>query len=220
MKRIAIVGSSGHARVVIDIVRRQGEFTIEGLIDRFRGIGEQTLGVPVLGAEEDLPELAEARSLSGVIVAIGDNHVRAQVAEKVARLCPDLPWVSAIHPSAEIGLQATIGAGTVVMPGAVVNACASVGRCCIVNTRACLDHDSTLEDFASLAPGVVTGGNCRIGRYSAIGIGAVLVHGVTVGQHVVIGAASLVTHAIGDNVVAYGSPARVVRQRAAGDRYL
>jgi len=220
MDQIVIVGSAGHAKVVIDIVRQQGLFGIAGLLDRFRQVRETTEGLPVLGGEEDLPRLVAEKQIRGVIVAIGDNHIRAGVAAHVRELCPVLPFVSAIHPRAVIAPSATIGAGSVVMAGATINPQARVGEHCIVNTQASLDHDTTLGDLASLAPGVLVGGGCEIGAQSAICIGAVLIHGVQVGARSVIGAGSLVTRSIPSNVVAYGRPAVVIRARQASDRYL
>jgi acetyltransferase-like isoleucine patch superfamily enzyme len=106
------------------------------------------------------------------------------------------------------------------MAGVSINACSSVGRFCILNTNSSLDHDSILEDFASLAPGATTGGNCRVGQFSAVSIGAVLIHGIHVGEHTVIGAGSLVMKSIESFVVAYGTPARAIRNREQGDKYL
>jgi len=220
MDNIVIIGSSGHAKVVIDIVRREGRYHLVGLLDRFRAVGEETLGYRVLGREEDLPGLVATHALRGMLVAVGDNFARATVVARVRALCPDLPWVTAIHPAACLGLDVVVGEGTVVMAGVTINACASVGRGCVLNTRSSLDHDCVLSDYASLAPGVVTGGGCRIGPHAALGIGAVLVHGVEVGEHTVIGAGSVVTKSIDPFVVAYGTPARVVRARKAGDAYL
>jgi len=220
MDNIVIIGSSGHAKVIIDIVQQQGKYNIVGLLDRFRDVGEKTLGYPVLGKEEDLPELKKAHGLKGAIVAIGDNFVRSKVATRIKEIVPDLPFVSAIHPKASIAIDVSIGEGTVVMTGVSINTCSSVGRFCILNTNSSLDHDSILEDFASLAPGATTGGNCRVGQYSAVSIGAVLIHGIHVGEHTVIGAASLVMKSIGSFVVAYGTPARAIRNRERGDKYL
>jgi sugar O-acyltransferase (sialic acid O-acetyltransferase NeuD family) len=220
MKNIVIIGSSGHAKVIIDIVQQEGKYNVVGLLDRFRDVGETTLGFPVLGKEEDLPELVKEHSLKGVIVAIGDNFVRSKVAARIKEICPDLPFVSAVHPKASIAIEVSIGEGTVVMAGVSINACSSVGRFCILNTNSSLDHDSILEDFSSLAPGATTGGNCRIGQYAAISIGAVLIHGIHVGEHTVIGAGSLVMRPIESFVVAYGTPARTMCNREQGDKYL
>ena len=218
MDNIVIIGSSGHAKVIIDIVQQQGKYNIVGLLDRFRDVGEKTLGYPVLGKEEDLPELIKAHALKGAIVAIGDNFVRSKVVAHIKEIIPDLPFVSAIHPKASIAMEVSIGEGTVVMAGVSINACSSVGRFCILNTNSSLDHDSILEDFASLAPGATTGGNCRVGQFSAVSIGAVLIHGIHVGEHTVIGAGSLVMKSIESFVVAYGTPARAIRNREQGGR--
>ena len=220
MQNIVLVGSSGHAKVVIDIVERQGLYRIVGLIDAFRTVGETTLGYPVLGGESELAALAREYDLKGIIVAIGDNSVRSKVAAKVAEVCAQLPFVSAVHPAASIGKGTTLGAGTVVMAGAVINASCQIGRCCIVNTKASLDHDSVMEDFSSLAPGVTTGGNCHIGSHAAVSIGAVLRHGIAIGKHSVVGAGSIVLSAVDAFSIAYGTPAKKVRGREPGDRYL
>jgi sugar O-acyltransferase (sialic acid O-acetyltransferase NeuD family) len=220
MDNIVIAGSSGHAKVIIDIVEKEGRYNIAGLTDSIRRVGEITLGYNFLGLDIDLPMLIVEFNLKGIIIAIGDNSVRAHVAAKVIDICPDLPLVSAVHPSASVGKETTLGAGTVIMGGAVVNPCCQVGQLCIVNTKASLDHDSVMEDFSSLAPGVTTGGHCRIASYSAVGIGAVLRHGITIGEHSVVGGGSLVLKDVDPYSVAYGTPAKKTRDRQKGDKYL
>jgi sugar O-acyltransferase (sialic acid O-acetyltransferase NeuD family) len=220
MDKIVIIGASGHARVVIDIVEHAGEFEIAGLVDRDSEVGSRVLGYPVLGREDDLPILARTHSLRGAAVAIGDNFVRSQVADRIVRSCPDLQFVSAIHPRATIARGVAIGRGTVIMAGTVVNPGSEIGRGCILNTSSSLDHDSRMEDYSSLAPRVAIGGNCRIGSHSALGIGASVIHGVTIGEHVVVGAGSTVLQDVEPRQIVYGTPARVIRPRNPGDRYL
>jgi len=220
LEKILVVGSSGHARVVIDIVQQEGRYEIVGLVDRYRCVDETVLGYPIVGGEEDLPDLMLSKSVTGIVVAIGDNFVRSQMADFIERHCPELCFISAIHPRASIAPSVSVGEGTVAMAGAVVNANSSIGRFCILNTNSSLDHDSVMEDFSSLAPGVTTGGNCKIGHTSAIGIGATLCHQVAVGQHTIVGAGSLLLKSVGSYVVTQGVPAKVVRQRKKGDSYL
>ena len=83
-----------------------------------------------------------------------------------------------------------------------------------------MDHESSMGSFSSLAPGVVAGGRVMIGERSAIGIGAAIRHGVRIGQDTVVGSASYVHEDLPNNVVAYGTPARVVRPRNGDDLYL
>lgn len=220
MEKIVVIGSSGHARVVVDVLENEGRREIVGLLDRFRDAGEEAFGYPILGREEDLPRLMETHSLAGGLVAIGDNFTRSEVERGIAPTVPGFRFFRAIHPGSCVARDAKIGDGTVVMAGAVVDPGCNLGRSCILNTNSSLDHDSRMGDYASLAPGATTGGNVRIGDGAAIGIGAILVHDVEVGEQTVIGAASTVFQDIGYLKVAYGTPAKVIRYRGPADRYL
>ena len=166
MKKIVIVGSSGHAKVVIDIVEHEGKYKIAGLLDRFKNIGEKTFDYEILGQENDIPLLIKKLGLSGVLVAIGDNFTRAKTVSQIIELCPDFPFVNAVHPNSSIGRDVVIGCGTVIMAGVSVNPSCSIGSHCLLNTNSSLDHDSSMESFSSLAPQACIGGSCRIGAYS------------------------------------------------------
>lgn len=220
MKKILIIGSSGHAKVIIDILEKAGKYEIIGLLSRDQAAGEFVYSYEILGKEEELSALLENYPVKGIFVAIGDNTTRAKVAKFLEENHPQLEVVSAIHPSAILGRDVSIGAGTVVMAGTVINPSTRIGEHCIINTRASIDHDNSIGDFTSLAPGVTTGGDCKIGKFCAIGIGATVLHGIQIGAETVIGANALVNKNIPPFSVAYGTPAKVVRQRKAGERYL
>lgn len=220
MENIVIVGSSGHAKVVVDVVEKQKKYQVVGFIDSYRDVGESTLGIPVLGGEGDLPNIIKEHNVKYAFIAIGDNAIRHKVFNKIKSLVPDLSFCTIVHPAANIGKDVLIGKGTVVMAGAVVNPSSVIGEFCILNTNSSLDHDSTMASFSSLAPRVSTGGGCNIGEFSAVSIGAVLKHGVTIGNDSVVGANSLVLNNVPSGVVAYGSPAKQVRTRSFGDKYL
>jgi hypothetical protein len=51
MDNIAILGSSGHTKVIIDIMQQDYKYNVAGLLDRFRDVGKKTLGYSVLGKE-------------------------------------------------------------------------------------------------------------------------------------------------------------------------
>jgi sugar O-acyltransferase (sialic acid O-acetyltransferase NeuD family) len=219
-KRIVIVGSSGHAKVVAEIVEREAKCTIAGLIDSFRPAGESAFGYRILGSEQTLGALIASDGIAGAVIAIGDNWQRARMARSIAQVAPGLAFVSTVHPSAAIARDASLGAGSVVMPGAVINPGTRLGEHCIVNTGATVDHDCNLADFASLAPGAVLGGSVTLGECAAVMLGAHVVHGHRIGAHAVVGAGALVLEDIAAHAVAYGVPARVVRRRAEGETYL
>jgi sugar O-acyltransferase (sialic acid O-acetyltransferase NeuD family) len=217
-KSLIIIGSSGHAKVVLDIFEKMKQHEIIGFIDNNKQTGEIVLGYPVLGDEEILNNhKAEDTQL---FIAIGDNCTRQKVRDRINTHFPKFSFATAIHPSATIGKEVKIGQGSAIMAGAIINPCCIIGEFCLINTKASLDHDSVMNNFSSLAPGVTTGGNVEIGASSAIGIGASIMHGVKIGSEVVIGGQSFVNKKIDDFSVCYGIPAKSIRKRVTGEKYL
>ncbi|MEQ8186739.1 MAG: acetyltransferase [Candidatus Eremiobacterota bacterium] len=220
MKNILIFGASGHGRVIIDIVEKEHIYNISGLIDDNKNLPVDFSGYKILGITDDILHIIKKYDIYGGIVAIGDNWTRSEVVRKIRGFLPDFIFVNAIHPSAQIARNVTTGKGCVIMAGTVINSNTRTGDFCIINTGASVDHDNVIEDYASIAPGVTTGGNVKIGSFSAVSLGANIIHGVTVGEQTVIGAGSTVLKDISSHVVAYGTPAQVVRGRKAGEKYL
>jgi sugar O-acyltransferase (sialic acid O-acetyltransferase NeuD family) len=218
---LAIVGSGGHAKCVVECVEQQGRYAIVAFIDDFKVPGSRVFGHPVLGPcnAEIVRQLREL-GVETAVVAIGDNATRARVVEKLRTLWPTLVAATIVHPSAIVSRSASIGNGTVVLPGAIIHVDCRVGIHCIINTKASLDHDCVMGDFSALAPGATISGYVQLGNYSWIAAGAVVVHGRKIGEHTVIGAGAVVVRDMPAFVVAFGNPARPVRTREATDKYL
>lgn len=220
MEQIFVFAAGGHTKYTIDIIEQEGKYKVAGVVANNVAKGELFAAYPVLGTFDELPELGKKMGIDKGVVAIGDNFSRRKVAGILVEKYPELSYVSAIHPSAVIGKNTTIGAGTVIMAGVIVNNDCTVGEHVFLATKASLDHDSQIGDYSSLSPGVTTGGNVSIGTMVAIGLGANVLHGMTIGDYSVIGSGSLVTKPIGAYVVAYGVPCKVVRERQENDKYL
>lgn len=210
LPRLVILGSGGHARVVADIVRREGRFEIAGFLDDVnRDRHGQTLaGAPILGGRERVPSL-RGQGVEHAIVAIGDCPARVALAGELRQA--GLRLATALHPAAVIASDATIGDGTVVAAGAIVNPNCRVGENVIVNTAASVDHDGVVEEGAHLSPGVRLAGRVTIGRGAWVGIGAIVIDGIRIGARAVVGAGAVVVRDLPSDVLAYGVPARVVR---------
>ncbi len=217
---VFLVGSSGHARVIIDIVEQENRYQIAGLLDAYEPVGKKIMGYPVLGSEKDLPELLTQFPDASLIIAIGDNDVRRQVRDQILEHWKEAKFANAIHPAATIGRGVQMGNGVVVMAGAVVNPLCHLHDFSLVNTRASLDHESVLEEFSSLAPGATTGGNVQVGKGAVIAIGATVLHGVSIGAYTVLGAAALLTQNTQEYELWYGVPAKKIRDRGPGEKYL
>jgi len=220
MQNVIIFGASGHGSVVLDCLEREGKYRFVGFIDSFQEKGTEVNGYSVLGTESDLPKIIEMYDVFGGVVAIGDNWIRSTMVDRISTIQPDFNYISVIHPTAEIGKEVQIGKGSVIMPGVTVNANTIIGNHCILNTNCSLDHDGFMNHFSSLAPNVCIGGNLIMGQGSAVCLGTNIIENITIGSHAVIGAGSLVVGNIDSLVLAYGAPAKVIRKRTAGEKYL
>lgn len=105
------------------------------------------------------------------IIAVGDNAKRRQIAIEHEGIRPAMVYDTVIHPSAVVSPSAVIGAGTVIMAVAVVQANARIGKHCIINTCASVDHDCIVGDYAHIAPGAHLCGHVEIGEGSLVGVG-------------------------------------------------
>jgi sugar O-acyltransferase (sialic acid O-acetyltransferase NeuD family) len=219
MKKLMIIGSGGHARVVLDIADRQG-LPVIGFIDDNRHEGELVDGLPILGRSGEIGRIAGQDSSIECVAAIGDNFARSELVRRVSAICPGLVWAAVMDPSAVISRRAEIGEGAMILAGTVINPGVRIGRHAIINNSCSIAHDTEFGAFSSAAPGVLTGGNVGVGEMSHIGVGAAVSHGVKIGAHAVIGSGSAVVRDCPDYSVAYGVPARIIRSRKAGERYL
>jgi sugar O-acyltransferase (sialic acid O-acetyltransferase NeuD family) len=217
---VVLKGAAGHASVVLDALQSQGVYEAVSLLDRSKPAGTPCGGLRVEGSRASLPALRERYPGLQVIVTIGENWARSRIVAEIRQLCPGIQFATVIHPSAQIGRDVVIGEGSVILAGAVVNPGARIGKGAILNTRASIDHDSVMGDFASLGPAAAVGGGSHLGSFSHVGIGACVIQGITIGEHTVVGAGAVVVRNIPELVVAYGTPARIVRPRQPGDRYL
>jgi sugar O-acyltransferase (sialic acid O-acetyltransferase NeuD family) len=211
---LIVIGAGGHAVSVANVAISAG-YNIEYFVDS-TGQGGTLLGVEIIG---DLTALGAVREHE-VCVAIGDNAAREKIHRELSERYGSLIFPTLIHSSAVISSFTNIDEGTVVMPNAVVGPNARIGKFCIVNSQASIDHDGVLADYSSLAPGAITGGRVMIGIRSAVCIGAVIKHGVHIGDDCVVGANSYLNKDLSSNQMAYGTPAAIVRSRNVGDPYL
>lgn len=205
---VFVFGASGHAKVVIDIVERAGGARIDCIVDDDPARhGARMLGYEVVGGREAL--LARRRSAGTGIVAIGANPARRSVALWLASQGFD--FAAARHPAAQVGREVRIGAGSVLMAGAVVNSDTRIGMHCILNTACSVDHDCDLGDAVHVAPGARLCGGVAVGAGAFIGAGAVIVPGRRVGADAIIAAGAVVLGDVPERAVVAGNPARIVR---------
>jgi len=193
-KRIICFGAGGHASVVVDLLQSEtkaGGPKIVGLVAEGDG---NVLGIPVLGADSDLPRIMRETGATHFIIAVGSVRGGGVLRPRLFHQARDagLTPFTAIHPSAIVARSAEIGPGATVMAGAVIQARTRIGSNAIVNTSAGIDHDCMVGNHAHLAPGVTCSGGVNIGENAHIGAGATIVEGVTIGAGATVGAGAVV----------------------------
>lgn len=208
MPRLIFLGAGGIAIVAAEIAKLQG-FEIAGFLDdNSEKHGTQFCGAPILGSREMLPGLRQ-QGISLAVVALGSCSPRLQLANKALSDGFTLP--NLIHPSAIVSREARIAHGAIIMPGTIVNAGTRIGAHIILNTAASVDHDCTIGDAVHIGPGSRLSGLVRVGSGTYIGVGSIIRESIQIGSNVLLGAGSLVLRDIPADVVAYGSPAKVIR---------
>lgn len=172
-----IYGNGGHAKVVRYLL--------------FNGLRLGWMdGVPLHYIDDEDGTLwSDAYEKETGIIAIGNNRSRKLVAFKINHASYFTLWstLSSVVTPIDVGL------GTVVMPQAAVNPGAVVGRHCIINTGATVDHDSRVGDFAHIAPGSHLCGNVTVEEGALIGAGTIVTPGIRIGAWLTIPAGSVVT---------------------------
>ena len=204
MNRLAILGASGHGKVVADIAEQCGWQGVEFFDDAWPNV--QKNGVwKVVGDSKAL--LAQLGSYDGIVVAIGDNGIRYQKMQVFKNV--GFPLITVVHPSAVVSQHSILGVGSVVMAGVVVNAGTEIGEGAILNTCCSVDHDCKLGDVVHISPGARLAGGVSVGSNSWVGIGASVRQGINIGSDVMVGAGAAVVQNLPDGVSALGVPAKI-----------
>ena len=198
-KEIIILGAGGHAKVISDIALKMG-YKVLGFLDD-NAKADKVCGIPVLGKIAECVNFGDCE----FVIGIGSNAVRKLLSEKYA-----LKFATLVHPSAQIGMDVTIGEGTVVMANAVVNPSAVIGKHSIINTSSVVEHDSRLGDYVHISPRAVLCGTVTVGNNIHIGTGATVINNITICDDCIIGAGATVVKNITEKGTYIGVPAKIM----------
>lgn len=217
MERIVILGAGGLARetlMVINQANREARAPLEqevlGFIDENpKNHGKLLNGYPVLGDFNwfSTVDTTDVRAVCG----IGNNEARAKVTKKAESL--GIRFTNAIHPNVQISDSVKLRKGIIICAGSIITCNIGLGNHVYINLDCTIGHDTILEDYVNLSPGVHVSGNCKLFEGSHVFTGAVIVPGVTIGKWSIIGAGAVVLEDVPDHVVAVGVPARVIKNR-------
>lgn len=200
MRKLAIIGASGHGKVVVDIARKNGYSEIV-FLDDDESVHECG-GYLVIGNSSQAGQID-----ADVFVGIGNADIRKRIQESV----PEEKLVTLIHPDAVIAEDVVIGAGSVVMAGAVINPGVGIGKGCIINTCSSVDHDCEVGDYVHISVGSHLCGTVSVGSGTWIGAGATVSNNISICPDCMIGAGAVIVKNIDSAGTYMGVPARRIR---------
>lgn len=201
MKSVVIIGASGHGKVIADIVLKSGDRII-GFLDDNPLLEGTFIGFPLLGTVEKYTSYLKDAEF---VIAIGDASTRENIAKKLN----GVKWYTAIHPTAVISkIDVTIDEGTVVMANAVINSGSKIGKHCIINSSAVVEHDNWIEDYVHISVGAKLAGTVHVGKSTWIGVGASVSNNVEICAECMIGAGAVVVKDIKEAGTYVGVPVR------------
>lgn len=213
-EKLILIGGGGHCKSCIDVIQAEGRFEIAGIVEnngyRATGNGNPVMGYPVIGTDDDLPQLV--REFKNVLITVGQINepgVRMKLFSRIYDLGGVFPVI--ISPNAYVSRTAMIGAGTIVMHHAIVNAEAVVGMNCILNTGSLIEHEASVGDYCHISTYAILNGQCRVGNRTFIGSRAVLSNNTSVADDTLVSAGSVILRSIVNPGTYVGNPIRKIR---------
>jgi len=207
MKKVIVVGSGGHAKVVIDILHEMKSVEILGITSKSLLPGSTFFGYPIIGDDEILLK----HTNSNYLIAMGlggyrNNNLRTQLYSYIKKL--GFNFINTIHPTAFISKTVKLGESVTIFPGAVINTDVQIGNNSIIATGATIDHETIIGNNVLISAGVTVGAYTVIKDNALLALGSKIISGITIGENSLIAAGAVVVNDIDNNESVFGVPAK------------
>ena len=211
-KDLIIYGAGGFGREVAWLVERINKISptwnILGFIDGDESIQGTTInGYPVLGRDDNVRDYPDAY----YVIAVGASRTREKIVKSMKAINSEFKYATLIDPNAEISELVTIGEGSIICAHTLITVNISIGSHVIVNLDCTIGHDAVLKDYVTLYPSVNISGCTHIGYASELGTGMQIIQGIRIGNYSIVGAGAVVVKDIPENCTAVGSPAKPIK---------
>jgi len=204
-KKIAVIGYSGHAYVIISSLEKSG-IRVSGYFDK-EAKAVNPFELSYLGSESNEAGLVVLRDYD-YFISIGDNIIRRKIQERLSALTH--PPINVIDPTSSLQSRVELGSGVFIAPNAIVNALSVIGNGVVCNSGSVIEHECFIDDYAFISPGAVVCGNVKIGKNAFIGANATIKQGIKIGDGAIVGAGSVVLEDVEDNMKVVGNPHRII----------
>jgi sugar O-acyltransferase (sialic acid O-acetyltransferase NeuD family) len=216
MQRIAIFGAGGLGRCFLQLIKAAANAGIPiacagFLVDEQFATVATVHGIPVFRSIKLLVEQQDVK----VIIAIGSSAARQRIARQIeGKVGPR--FATLVHPQVILDDSVTLGEGSAVLAGLLTGSEVAIGDHVYTHHNVHIGHDAVLGNYVSVAPGTLIGGRAQIAEGVDFGLGATVLPNIKIGCWSRIGAGSVVTKDVPENVTVVGVPARIVSRREPG----
>lgn len=199
-----ILGSGGHASVLIDL--------IEGLNLKVKGVlikdykFKKFLGYSVLGDDQLIKTFDSKNTcfVNGIGLINNSLLTRTKIFKYLMDLNLKVPVLK--HKNSIVSSRSNLKEGCQILAGANIGVNVTIGENTIINSNVTIEHDSVIAANCHIAPGGTICGNVKIGEGSFIGAGTTIINNISIAKNCFIGAGSLVLKDIKKSGKYFGSP--------------
>ena len=200
MDEIILIGVGGHTSSCIDVIELSRQYKIAGLVEKYHTNSQENHGYPIIGTDEDLPDLRQDYEVALVTVGqIKSAASRVRLFYMLSNLKYILPVI--VSPRSHVSRHSKIGAGTIIMHDVIVNANAEIGQNCIINNKVLIEHEAVVGDHCHISTGAIVNGEVTVGSESFVGSGAVTKHCISIGDNCIIGTGVVINKDVEPNQV-------------------
>jgi len=182
MNNIILLGAGGHCKSCIDVIEKENKYKILYIIDK-NNKRDKLLNYKIISEN-----LLEKKKNLYAFVAVGqikNYKIRQKLFNKLLSLNFKIPFI--ISPLSYISPRATIGSGTIIMHGVIINADVQIGKNCIINTNSVIEHGVKIKDHTHISTGVIINGETNIGSKVFIGSGSVISNNIKIEDSCIVG---------------------------------
>lgn len=201
MKDIILAGNAITAEIIQEYIAADTRYRLVGsVVDDAYVAGSTLQQVECVGISTVLDRFTPAEC--SVVMAMGYDNLNRTRQSMFERL-QDMGYAieSYVHPDARVYTHHTLGAGCVVLPGAILEPHSRLGANSLIWTNVTVAHHATVEDHCWIASGAVLSGQAVVKRNTFVGVNATIVNKVEIGEYNIVGGGALMTKCTKKNSV-------------------
>lgn len=210
MKRIAIIGSGHLGQQIAHHIHHDSSDKVVAFFDEFQPVNTMINDIPVIGGNPDVITQYQQNKFDAVLIAIGYKHMDAKK-ELFQSLDGKVPFHTFIHSSCYRDSSASVGQGSVIYPGCVIDQNVTIEDNVLINISCTVAHDSVIGKHSFLSPSVAIAGFVNVKEQCIIGINSTVIDHMTIVAKTQIGGGGVVIKNIDTPGLYVGNPVRHVR---------